>query len=271
MPRFDRDIREWMEQRSPRERRILSANNIGIIPSSTPGNFTVGGVLTVNGGMIKIPVSTYFLRFGDLGVGGKGWSVNKSADTGNRDDPTLGAVTTLFSPDTGRMGGTLADNAGFDQWWHRGGNIGSNTAQGSSITGDTAEHNVYAVGLRQNALQTGGYATFDMKIVLAVVTGVGGGTTIRASDGTTKWVIANVGSSQNLLIMGSVLMGYDSYVGNVKVWTNLTVQGSSPTIAWGAFTWTLSQPNTLYITAQNNNAADAVSGRFMSMEQYNTH
>jgi hypothetical protein len=263
-------FREQWEQRLMANRLRCTANSIGIIPSSTPGDFTVGGNLTVNGGLVKIRSNTYYVRLGNIG-GSDGWSVNKASDLLGLDDAALAGTIMGFDPTNGRCGGTLLHPGGADQIWHRGAELFADMGF-HQITGDTLEHTLYSMFLRADALAGGGQGSLKLRIN-------GSGTTAAASNITMRLKLDS--TTEASFIIGASVTN-KNWVIDLDLWGDGTndfvvagifaTDAVVPTIVnVGSSGFVASAAHTLTFTTQASASGNSLTANSCLLEQWNTH
>lgn len=171
-----------------------------------------GGGPPFSGCLVEIPIGTYFLRFGCLGICGAGWSVNFDPVTGLRDDATIAGYAEMFGPYEARCTGYLISAGGDLQTWNRGGTIYANTNTVQAPQ-DLLRETLYTIDLRDNLLGGNSQASLIVRMRGYVIAGLAGGYTLGLEISPDFVPVLTIPAGTDASWEVEVHIGYDGWNG----------------------------------------------------------
>lgn len=222
-----------------------------------------------SGCLLKIPVSTFFLRLGCLGGCGVGWSVNFDPVTGLRDDATLAGYAEQFNPYQEQCNGKLMSIGGDLQTWNRGGTIYART--GIQLKpGDVTRDTIDSIDLRDYLIGGAGQASLIVRFRGLAQLGATGDTIIGMDIGPDFVQLLDIPASKSGAFEVELHIGYDAWNGWPYYAARGFIDGLPPQliVQQGSFDPTVEQ--TMLLTAQSADAGDVIYSHSCVAVQENT-
>lgn len=234
------------------------ANTFTTLPSNLQGDVTIGGNLTVLGGLVKIADGPYLMRVGNLsGLLGDGWTVNYDPVAG-RDDPSQAGFASGFSPTAGQRQGLIDTDAETLYPWSAGAVMFSRT-DFVSHTGAGSHGTVYPIPLRSHALINGKGGHIVTKVRGNAAVAGGGGIVVNAVIGANTLQLLSVPAGVTEDFEIDVSLTYDTGPIKARLFAKASYSGGAPQIGHLDFVFDPTLLSELDITWANTAAGDVVT------------
>jgi hypothetical protein len=228
-----------------------------------------GGGVPIVGCDLVIPVNSYKLRFGCMGVCGAGWSVNYDPVSGLPDDPALASYLEQFDPTVASCNGLIKMPNGDVNVWNRGATLYSTTQQ-TIITGDVSEELFLAATLREGAIGGTSEGSIITRVRGFVTTGIAGGLVVTAYIGADVIPLLTVPASQSVAFEADLHIGYDKAANTIRYATRGCYAGAPVQMTAIDGTIDPSHHQSIQVTVQLSDLADRVDCNSGEVIQQNT-